>query len=78
MKRVPADEGAAEVEEGVVQRVVALVAHQQPAVAVQPGELALHHPAVAPEPLARLAAFASDPRGDAAAAEGGRVGRGAA
>src|SRR5207249_8016851 len=52
-----------------MQGGVALVAYQQAAIAVQPGEVALHDPAVAPEPLARLDAAAGDPRGDAAAAE---------
>src|SRR5215207_2740188 len=69
LKHLPADERTAEVEEGVVKRGVALVAYQQAAVAMQPSEVALHHPAVAPEPLARLDAAAGDPRGDAAAAE---------
>src|SRR5215207_1000933 len=69
MQQVPADERAAEVEEGVVERVVALVAHEQAAVAVQPGEAALHDPAVPAEPRARLDARAGDARGDAPAAE---------
>src|SRR6476620_8281427 len=76
LEHLPADEGTAEVEEGIVQRGIALVAHQQAAVAVQPGEAALHHPAVAPEPHARLDVAAGDPRGDAAAAEGDAVAAG--
>ena len=56
-----------------MQRGVALVAHQQTAVAMQPGEVALHHPALAPEPLARLAAAAGDPRDYTAAAKRGAV-----
>ena len=48
MQQVPADEGAAEVEEGVVERVVAFVAHEQAAVGVQPGEVALNDPATGP------------------------------
>src|SRR3954447_19614675 len=75
-EHLPAEEGSAEVEKGIVQRGIALVAHQQAAVAVQPGEAAFDHPAVAPEPHARLAAAAGDPRGDAAAAEGGAVAAG--
>jgi hypothetical protein len=46
MKGVPEDEGAAEMEEGVVEGVVAFVAHQQAPVAVQSGEVALQVPAV--------------------------------
>src|SRR4051794_32975462 len=53
-----------------MQRGVTLVAHQQAAVAVQPGKITLYHPAVAPEPLARLDPAAGDPWGDAAAAAG--------
>jgi hypothetical protein len=56
-----------------MQRGVALVAHQQAAVTMQPGEVALHHPALAPEPLARLAAAAGDPRDYTAAARRGAV-----
>src|SRR6476646_1041331 len=76
LEHLPADEGTAEVEEGIVQRRVALVAHQEAAVAVLPGEAAFDHPAVASKPLAGLAAAAGDPRGDAPAAESGAVAAG--
>ena len=45
---------------------VALVAHVQPPEAAEPGLGALHDPAVAPQPLARLDAFAGDPTADPA------------
>lgn len=48
---------------------VPFVAHQEAAVAVQPGEGALDHPAVAPQLLAGLDAPAGDARGDMAAAQ---------
>ena len=66
MQQVPADEGTAEVEEGVVEFRIALVTDEQAAVGVQPGEIALDHPAITAQPLARLDAFAGDAWGDAA------------
>src|SRR5207249_2596580 len=74
--QVPADEGAAEVEEGIVELRMALIADEQAAVGMQPGAVALDHPAGAPQPLARLAAFAGEARGDAPAAEQGPVATG--
>src|SRR3712207_20134 len=68
-EQLPADEGAAEVEEGVVEFRAALVAHQQAAVAVQPGEAALGYPTVPAELGAGLDPAARDPRGDVAAAQ---------
>lgn len=56
-----------------MQRVVAFVAHEQAAVAVQPSEVALDDPAIPSQPLARVDAFAGDARDDAAAAEHGSV-----
>ena len=47
-----------------------LVAHAEAAAAEQPGERALDHPAVSPEPLAGVDPAAGDPWGDAASAEG--------
>jgi hypothetical protein len=47
-----------------MDRRVALVAHIQPAEATQPGLGALHHPAVVPQSLARLAPFARNPTAD--------------
>ena len=76
LEHLPADEGTAEVEEGIVERRVALVAHQEAPVAVQPGKAAFDHPAVASKPLAGLDAAAGDPRGDAPAAESGAVATG--
>src|SRR5947207_10967874 len=66
MKEIEADEGAAEVEEGLMNVAASLVAHRQPPEASQPGEGALHHPAVAAEPLAGVDAFAGDAAGDPA------------
>ncbi len=56
-------------EEGIVQDVIAFIAHEQAAVAVEPGEVALHDPALASQPLTRVDAFAGDTWDDAAAAE---------
>src|SRR5438128_5290187 len=63
-------------EEGVVQAVVAFVAHEQAAVAVQPGEVTLHDPAVASQALTRVDPFAGNAWGDPAAAEHGPVAAG--
>src|SRR5205823_1547951 len=63
-------------EEGIVQRVVAFVANQQAAVAVQPGEVTLHDPAIPSQPLARIDAFAGDAWDDAATAKHGPVAAG--
>src|SRR5919199_5246198 len=49
--------------------VAPLIADAQPPVAVEPSARALDHPAVAPQPLARLDAFARDPRRDATPAQ---------
>ena len=43
-----------------------LIAHIEPSKAVEPGQRALHHPTIPPQPLARLDATASDPWSDAA------------
>jgi hypothetical protein len=50
-------------EEGVMQPVVAFVAHLQAAVAVQPGEVTLDDPTIAAQALTRVDAFAGDARG---------------
>ena len=73
MKQLPADAGAAEVQEGGVKRAVAFGAHEPAAVAVQPGEVALDPPADPSQPRARLDAFAGAARGDPTAAEPGAV-----
>jgi hypothetical protein len=62
-----ADKGAAEVEESLMQLLPALVADRQAAVAVEPGEGALHHPAVPPQVGLALHALAGDAALDAAA-----------
>ena len=43
---LPADQGTAEMKEGLVEGVVRLVANEEPSIAVQPGEVTLGHPAV--------------------------------
>jgi hypothetical protein len=45
-----------------------LIAHLQPPEAAQPRQRALHHPAIAPQPLAGLDPLAGDTRRDASAA----------
>ncbi len=66
---VEADEGAAEVEEGLMDALQAFVADRQAPVAVQPGEGALHHPALAPQPGLALDAFARNAALDAPSAQ---------
>lgn len=43
--------GAAGVEEGLMDVVATLVANGQPAVLAEPGQSALHYPAVPPQPF---------------------------
>jgi hypothetical protein len=59
-----------------MQRVIAFVAHEQATVAVQPGEIALHDPAIPSEVLTRVDALTGDAGDDAAAAEQGSVAAG--
>ena len=47
----------------------ALIAHPQPAILAQPGQRALHHPAMAAQALTGLDAFAGDADADVAARE---------
>src|SRR5205085_6679461 len=67
--KVEADERAAEVEEGLMQFPLTLVADRQAAEAMQPGERALRHPAMPPEPGRALHALAGDAALDPAAAQ---------
>src|SRR5436309_10850797 len=74
LQGVPADEGAAEIEERLKELRVALVAHVEAAEATQPGLGALRHPAVAPQLLAGLDAFAGDAAADPPLAQAGPIG----
>lgn len=60
------DEAAAQVKEGEVDVVPALLADAQPLEVVEPGQRAFHHPPVSAEPLTRLDALAGDARDDSA------------
>jgi hypothetical protein len=64
-----ADEGAAELEESLVDVRPAFVADGEPAEAVKPGEGALDDPAMAAETLAGLDPLAGDPAADAASVQ---------
>ena len=66
---LPADEGTAEMEEGLVEGIVTLVADEEPPIAVQPGEVTLSHPAVPAEMLAGVEAAAGNPGGDTSASQ---------
>jgi hypothetical protein len=70
----PADEGAAELQEGQMNVVGTLVAHLQTARTVEPAQCAFRHPAITAQPLAGLDAPAGDTRDDVAASEGGAQG----
>src|SRR5947209_3506740 len=73
VEQLPADEGGGQREEGLMQGVVAVVAHQQAAVAVQPGEGAFNDPPIAPQFLAGLDAASGNARDDVPLAEQGPV-----
>src|SRR5215216_7954445 len=66
---VPADERATEGKERLVDVVAALVADRQAAVAVQPGQRALHDPAVAAQALLGLDPLPRDPNLDVPTAQ---------
>src|SRR5919198_3231186 len=68
-KEADADEGAGELQQALQDLGAALVADTQPEEAEHPRQAALHHPAVAPEPLTRLDAPPGDPRRDTAPAQ---------
>ena len=70
MRLVEADERAGECGEGVVDVASALVASDEPAVAVDPGEGALDDPAMSAQLLAGLDAASGDAGRDPAAAAG--------
>ncbi len=72
MEEAPADEGAAEGEERLVDVGAPFVTHEQAAVSVQPGDGALDDPAVPAEPLGGLDAASGDPGRDAASPKGAR------
>src|SRR5260370_27736505 len=74
-KGVQADERRPQTEEGFVDISPSFVAHRQPTEAVQPGQRALSHPPIPPQPLLRLDAFARQAREDVAAAARRAVGR---
>src|SRR6516162_8373284 len=61
----PADDGAGQAEERLVDVIADLPADPQPPEPVQQGDRLLHHPAVHAQPGAMLRATASDHRGDA-------------
>ena len=65
----PADQAAAEAEQGLVEVVAAFVAGSQASELVQPGEGAFDDPAVAAETGAVFGAAAGDAMGDAALAQ---------
>src|SRR5689334_11234728 len=65
-----ADETAAEGEEGLMDIGAALIAHGQAAEPIEPGEGALHHPAVAAEAVTAFNAFAGDAHFDVALPQG--------
>src|SRR3712207_6188744 len=70
LETVPADQRAGQGDKRFVHEGQSLIADGQPPVSPQPGERALHHPAMLPQPLARLDAAAGDARCDAASAAG--------
>jgi hypothetical protein len=67
-KEADADEGAGQVEEPLEQVGAPLVADAEAKVTDQPGEGALDHPPVLPQPLGGVDAASSNARGDAAGA----------
>jgi hypothetical protein len=54
LKKVPTDECASELKERLMNLLELFVPDPQPPKAVQPCSGALHDPAVAPQPLARV------------------------
>lgn len=70
-KQAPADEGAAQHEEGQVEVGASSGAATQATGAMPPGPRALHHPPKAPQPLGGLDPAAGDARRDAPSAQGG-------
>jgi hypothetical protein len=66
---LPADEGAGEQQEGLMDSIVAVVADEEAAVAVQPGEVALDDPSIAAQLLARVDPPPGDAWDDAPAAQ---------
>jgi hypothetical protein len=69
LKKVPTDQRAAEREERLLDFLQLLVPDSQSSKAVQPGPGALHDPAVAPQPLARVDPPPRDAGLDASAAK---------
>lgn len=65
-----ADQGTAEMKEGLMDVRPALVADRQAAILAQPRQRALHDPAMPPQPCAALHAFARDAHLDAALTQG--------
>src|SRR5215207_9859220 len=66
IEELPADEGAAQIEERLMQVRPPFVAHSQPPEPAQPGEGPLDLPPVPAQPLARLHPLARDPGQDVA------------
>lgn len=71
-----ADQRARQVEQSLQQVGAPLIADAEPAAAKQPGERALNHPPVAPQPLRRVDPSASKARGNAPSPQGATEGRG--
>ncbi len=69
LQHTEADERAAERQERLVHVCPTLVANCEAAEAVEPGERALHDPAISPKALARLDTSSGDPRSDPASTE---------
>src|SRR5919204_5702271 len=73
VEQLPADEGRSQRQEGLVEAIVAFVADQQTAVAVQPGEGPFGYPAVPAQALAGVDQAAGDARDDVPPSERGPV-----
>lgn len=67
--RVPADEGAPQRHECLVDVCTPLIADLESPKAIEPRECSLHHPAMSSKPLARLDAAPRNARGDTARAQ---------
>jgi hypothetical protein len=65
VERLPAQECVAEREERLVHFPSPLIADLEPPESIEPGERPFHHPAIPPQPLARLGPAPRNPRGDA-------------
>ena len=75
LEGVEADEGTAQGKEGEMNIRPSLVAHAQSAVLAQPGQRALHHPAMAAQPFAGVDPLAGDADPDVPPPAGGATAR---